>query len=300
MRIGYPCINWTIGCKGDRTFQLKSYSEARLIETIQNNLNCLLEMLQFNVAHDILFFRITSDLVPFASHPVCTVNWQEFFKTKFAEIGQFIRIHRIRISMHPSQFIVINAKEANVFENSRKELQYHADVLNLLGLDASAKIQVHIGGVYGDKPAAMNRFLERYPLLPETIRQHLVIENDDKNYDLTDCLNISSKTGIPVLFDVFHHQIKNNGETLLEALNQSAETWHPADGLPMVDYSSQQAQAINGKHAESVDLDDFEKFITLSRPLDFDIMLEIKDKETSALKAVEFLRSDKRFIMALK
>ncbi|MBN2092117.1 UV DNA damage repair endonuclease UvsE, partial [candidate division KSB1 bacterium] len=89
MRIGYPCINWTIGCKGDRTFRLNSYSETRLIETVQNNLDCLLKMLQFNMANDILFFRITSDLVPFASHPVCSLNWQEYFKTKFAEIGQF-------------------------------------------------------------------------------------------------------------------------------------------------------------------------------------------------------------------
>ncbi len=298
MRIGYPCINWTIGCKGDRTFRLNSYSEERLIETVQNNLDCLFKMLQFNVANEILFFRITSDLVPFASHPVCSLNWQEYFKTKFAEIGQFIRAHRIRISMHPSQFIIINAKDAKVFENSLKELQYHTEVLDLLGLDSSAKIQVHVGGVYGDKTAAMERFVQRYPLLPAAVRQHLVIENDDKSYDLADCLNISGATGIPVLFDVFHHQIKNNGEATREALILAGKTWHAADGRPMVDYSSQQAHAINGKHAETIDPDDFSKFMTLSRPLDFDIMLEIKDKETSALKAVELLHSDERFIRA--
>jgi hypothetical protein len=44
MRIGYPCINLTLGCKGDRTFHLKSYSEERLVATVDNNLNCLLEI----------------------------------------------------------------------------------------------------------------------------------------------------------------------------------------------------------------------------------------------------------------
>jgi UV DNA damage endonuclease len=103
-KIGYPCINLTIGCKSDKTFRLKSYSERRLIETVNNNLDCLLRILKFNVQHDLLFFRITSDLVPFASHPICKFNWQNYFRSKFEYIGEFIRKNEIRISMHPDQF----------------------------------------------------------------------------------------------------------------------------------------------------------------------------------------------------
>ena len=150
MKIGYPCINWTIGCKGDRTFRLKSYSEDRLIRTVRNNLDCLLAMLRFNVEHDILFFRITSDLVPFASHPVCDFDWLDYFKQDFAAIGSYINARSIRISMHPGQFTILNSPDAGVLEASSKELEYHAQVLDAMGLDTSAKIQLHVGGVYGN------------------------------------------------------------------------------------------------------------------------------------------------------
>src|SRR4030042_294856 len=126
MKIGYPCLNLTIGCKGARTFRLKSYSEERLVATVENNLNCLLEMLKFNVRHDILFFRITSDLVPFASHPICKFDWQVDFRGQFYEIGNFIKASDIRISMHPDQFTLINSVDEGVFERSVKELLYHA------------------------------------------------------------------------------------------------------------------------------------------------------------------------------
>jgi UV DNA damage endonuclease len=82
MKIGYPCINQTIGCKSNRKFRLKSYSEQRLIDTVTSNLGCLTEILKFNVEHHILFFRITSDLVPFASHPICKFDWVPYFKDK--------------------------------------------------------------------------------------------------------------------------------------------------------------------------------------------------------------------------
>jgi UV DNA damage endonuclease len=98
MRIGYPCINWSLDCKGDRTFRLKSYSEERLVETVGNNLDCLGKVLEYNAEHGFLFFRITSDLVPFASHPVCTFDWADHFSAKFAKIGEFIRSHDIRLT----------------------------------------------------------------------------------------------------------------------------------------------------------------------------------------------------------
>ncbi|MEM2112454.1 MAG: UV DNA damage repair endonuclease UvsE [Candidatus Bathyarchaeia archaeon] len=294
-KIGYPCINRTIGCKSDRTFRLRSYSEKRLIETVGNNLDCLLRILKFNAEHNLLFFRITSDLVPFASHPICRFNWQDRFKSKFEEIGKFIRRNNMRISMHPDQFTLINSVDEDIFNRSMKELEYHAQVLDLMKLDISAKIQIHIGGVYGNKQNSMQRFIERFFQIDDSIARRLVIENDDMLYCLQDCLRISDETNLPVLFDVFHHALYNSGESIAQAFESFVGTWRvDRDGIPMVDYSSRRHGGSTRQHAESIDLDDFRLFLKKTEPHDFDVMLEIKDKERSALKAIKAFSYDPR------
>ncbi len=294
MKIGYPCINRTIGCKSDRTFRLKSYSEGRLIETVENNLDCLLKILQFNFDHHIFFFRITSDLIPFASHPINTFDWTGYFDAKFREIGIFIRDRNIRISMHPDQFNVINAKDPDIFRRTVAELEYHAQILDAMQLDQTAKVQIHVGGIYGDKSESMNRFAERYVHLPESVHTRLVIENDDRLYTLSDCLSISRVTGVPVLFDSFHHQLNSSGENVTEAIQQTSSTWTETDGLPMVDYSSQLPGGRAGNHAETIDAEDFEQFLARTCEYDFDVMLEIKDKEASALRALALIENHPR------
>ncbi|PKG32472.1 MAG: UV DNA damage repair endonuclease UvsE [Methanoregula sp.] len=295
MRIGYPCINRSIGCSANKTFRLASYSEERLISTVAENLACLKRILLWNAEHDILFFRITSDLVPFASHPVCTFRWQEHFNNEFAEIGEFITKSGIRISMHPDQFIVLNAPNKGVVDRSIAELAYHAGVLDAMGLDRTAKIQLHIGGVYGDKEASLVRFARTCEQLDPAILRRLVIENDDNRFTAPDCLSVHEQTGIPVLFDVFHHACNNAGEAMEDALQLTGNTWKKSDGVPMVDYSSQHPGKRPGSHADHIDPEDFSAFLQHSRPFDRDIMLEIKDKESSALRACDLARNDSRF-----
>ena len=290
MKIGYPCINREIGCTANSTFRLASYSEERLIQKVENNLDCLFQILRYNGQNGFYFFRISSDLVPFASHPVCTFDWADHFSEQFRKVGDFIKEHDMRISMHPDQFVVINALKDDVVESSVRELEYHCTVLDEMALDSTAKIQIHVGGVYGDKRSAIDRFTERYSSLSKSLKSRLVIENDDRSYSLKDCLSVHERIGIPIIFDAFHHQCLNNGETLRQGLHLSASTWQESDGIPMVDFSSQQKGQRPGSHAKTLNMTMFKKFLRESRGLDFDLMLEIKDKETSALKALKILR----------
>lgn len=290
MRIGYPCINLTLPCRSSRTFRLSSWSERRFLETVDNNLSCLLRILEFNASHGLLFFRITSDLVPFASHPICRVRWQQFFEKEFRDIGDFIKRNNLRVSMHPDQFTLINSPDERVFQRSQKELLYHCDVMDLLGLDQTHRIQIHVGGAYGDKNASMDRFVERYKSTPLEIRKRLVVENDDRMYCLEDCLKVHERTEIPIVFDVFHHRMNNRGESLKQSLAGFTSTWPTKDGLPIVDYSGQEQNKKPGTHARSLDVNDFANFVEETKAFDFDIMLEIKDKEKSALRALEVLQ----------
>ncbi|MFP4013461.1 MAG: UV DNA damage repair endonuclease UvsE [Chitinispirillaceae bacterium] len=288
-RIGYPCINRRLDCSSSRTFRLASYSEERMVQTVTGNLDCLQRILEFNMENNLLFFRITSDLVPFASHPVCTYNWQDHFSGKFKSIGQYIRRHNMRISMHPDQFVLLNAKESRIVESSIKELQYHAEVLDLLGMDQTAKIQIHLGAAYGDKETSIGRFISCFSSLDQAVKRRLVIENDDRIYTLSDCLHVNDTTGIPILFDNFHHECNSSGESLKEAICLSSNTWRKEDGPLMMDYSSQNPQGRKGSHTEHINTRLFRSFLEVVGDTPADIMLEIKDKEKSACRAIRMV-----------
>lgn len=290
MKVGYPCINLSLKCRGNRTFRLRSYSTQRIKETISNNLRCLQKILEFNKDNGFLFFRITSDLIPFASHPVCKFSWQKQYIDTFKQLGSFIKKHDTRISMHPDQFTLINSKDRKIFARSLKELNYHKEVLDLLELDQTAKIQIHVGGVYENKEKSIQRFITRFQSLHESLKNRIVIENDDRRYNLKECLSIYNITEIPILFDSFHHEMNNSGETIKEALKIITKTWKSKDGFPMVDYSSQEIEKRKGTHAETIDLDHFKNFLKITMPFNFDLMLEIKDKEKSAYKALKTIQ----------
>jgi UV DNA damage endonuclease len=191
--------------------------------------------------------------------------------------------------MHPDQFILLNTTRPEVLERSVRELEYHCLLMDEMELAQEAKIQIHVGGVYGDKNSAVGRLCRQYDRLSGRLRRRLVIENDHKMYGLEDCLSIHREIGVPVLLDIFHHECLNRGEGRRAALEAAAGTWRAEDGLPMVDYSTQQPGKRPGVHAETIDLSHFGDFLTETSGLEFDIMLEIKDKEASALKAVALL-----------
>ncbi|WBA41789.1 UV DNA damage repair endonuclease UvsE [Hymenobacter canadensis] len=292
MKIGYPCMNNSLDCTSASTFRLASYYEERLVQTVASNLACLRRILEYNVAHGLLFFRIGSDIVPFASHAVNTFPWQTHFAAEFRALGDYIKAHGMRISLHPDQFVVLNSPNPDIVQRSIAELVYQGSMLDLMGLDSTAKLQIHLGGLYGDREAAIARFIAVWHTLPPAVQIRVVVENDDRLFSLQDCLQLHAATGLPILFDNFHHECLNHGEPMAEALRLAAATWHPTrDGVMMMDYSSQARGERKGKHVSAMEEDLFQDFLQQLQGLDVDIMLEIKDKEASAHRACSILRN---------
>jgi UV DNA damage endonuclease len=291
MRIGYPCVNESLDCSSSTTFRLASYSDERVETAVAANLACLQRILEYNVAHELRFFRISSGIVPFGSHPINTFPWQTHFAAGFRAIGDYIRAENLRVSLHPDQFVVLNSPNADIVQRSIAELEYQGAMLDLMELDSKAKLQIHVGGLYADREVAIARFIATYRTLPAAVQRRLVIENDDRLFSLQDCLRVHEAVGIPILFDNFHHECLNHGEPMAEALRLAAATWHPErDGVMMMDYSSQQLGERKGKHTSSLEEELFREFLSHLHGLDVDIMLEIKDKEASACRAVSVLR----------
>ena len=285
MKIGYPCINQSIGKKTISTFRLSSYSETKVKQSIEYNLNSLYEILNFNIGQGLHFFRISSDIIPFASHPIFQFHWKKCFARELFQIGKLIKKHEIRISMHPDQFVLLNSPNPSIVGNSIRELDYQSGFLDSLGLDNTAKVQIHVGGIYKNKEESIARFIKTYKnLLPNKIKSRLVIENDDFRYDMRDCVRINDEIDIPIIFDVFHNECMGQ-IPLRNVIKLAAETWQETDGVLMLDYSHQQPYSRKGRHIDSLDPNLFEQFLKDAKDLDFDIMLEIKDKEKSAIRA---------------
>jgi len=289
MKIGYVGDSKIQSFHSARRFRLASYSSEKFFEYSKLNIEGISDNITYSVESNLLFYRIRSEIIPFASHEICNDNWRDKFKTSFEKIGTFIQDKCMRISTHPDQFIVINSPNPDTVKTSIRELQYHADMFGLLNLNSSHKIQIHVGGAYDNKNESIKRFIKTCKGLSKEILAHLAIENDDRLFSVNDCYIIYQETGIPIIFDTLHYAIKNDGETLLEAAHKSFSTWDKEDGIPMIDYSSQQEGLRIGRHSDEIDVNQFQQFIQLTRPLNFDIMLEIKDKDISALRALPFV-----------
>jgi UV DNA damage endonuclease len=291
VRIGYVAQNLTLDCTPSSIFRLASYTPDKLRAVVASNLACLRRILEYNVAHGLLYYRITSDLVPFASHPVCDLDWSAEFGAELAALGDYVKANGMRIAMHPGQYTLLNSPTEKTWLSSVDELAYHTKVLDLMGLDTTAKLQIHVGGVYGDKAGSIARFVERAALLPEAVRQRLAIENDERLYGVPDCLIISEAAGLPIIFDDFHFRLKDDGMPYAEALAAIRPTWKASDGVPLVDYSSQDAEKRFGSHAATLDEAEFAGFLDRIAGHEVDIMLEIKDKNQSALRALVLIQA---------
>jgi len=300
MRIGYACIAIAVQESDIKRCMLKNASEERFLSLIRHNLSALENVIDYNVANGIKLFRISSDLIPFGSSAASDILWSEIFSQEFSIIGRKIADAGMRVSMHPGQYTVLNSMNNTVVERAIQDLNYHARVLDALGVNYQHKLVLHLGGLYGNKSQAKSRFVLHYNHLDDAVRNRLVLENDDTMFHIEDVLETASAAGIPVVYDNLHNAANPADHTIGDHdwIKLCAATWKTGDGLQKVHYSQQNPAKKTGAHSETIDLEKFLNFYHRLSGMDIDIMLEVKDKNISALKCINCV--EKRGIRALE
>lgn len=286
MNIGYACIN--IGSNKTKlsSVTLKNLTDEKLHLVINKNLEALEAIIEYNIKNNIRLFRISSDIIPFGSHPANSYNWKKEFESGLNSIGKKIKLSGMRVSMHPGQYTVLNSNDSDIVRRAAEDLAYHCDFLDAIGSGPESKIILHIGGVYNDKESAIKRFIQNYKSLDNKIKQRLVIENDDKSYNVAEVLSISEILGIPVVFDNLHHELNKPDEykSQFDWMELCARTWLQRDGRPKIHYSQPNSNGKPGAHSDCISSKEFLEFVNGLIRKDIDIMLEVKDKNISAVK----------------
>lgn len=264
----------------------------KLRKITEENLSNLMRILKYNEAYNIKVYRITSKLIPLATHSITEGwNYMDEFKKKLEEIGIFIKEKHLRVSTHPDHFTVINSNSEKVFASSLKELKYHNELFNVMGLGKEYKNVVHVGGLYNNKEMSVERFIEGFNKLPKEISNRIILENDDKVYDIKDVLGICKRLNIPMVLDVHHHNCNNNGQNLKVFLDEIFSTWKNQKFLLKIHFSSPKNDKEFRSHAENINSDEFMNFIRVAKEIDkdFDVMLEAKNKDLALINLIKDL-----------
>ena len=261
----------------------------------------------------ITMYRISSDIAPYLTHPDMPQfhNQIDECALELRELGALGRHLGLRLSFHPSQFILLNSPDTALVDKSIADLAAQAQMLDAMELGPEAVVVTHVGGVYGDLFSGRERWVQTYERLPDQVRTRLVLENDDIRYSVADVLWIHERTGVPVVFDYLHHWCNDReGTDGHLALAACLATW-PAHVVAKIHFSSPRTEMRTlerknrktGKpekvaappiwtgHADYIN--PFE-FITFMRSLvglrEFDVMLESKMKDVALLRLREDMR----------
>jgi len=208
----------------------KSRSEQleKLSELAGDNSKALLAAFKYCHAAGIGCFRINSQILPLKTHPVVGYSVSELpdgaaVMATFKECGRFLKKTGLRASLHPDQFVVLNSPRPEVVASSLAEIEYQAEVAEWVGADV---INIHAGGGYGDKTAALARFKDGFARLSAAAQGLITLENDDKTYTPADLLPLCRELDVPLVYDVHHHRVLPDGLSIAAATAAALPTWN--------------------------------------------------------------------------
>tara|TARA_R100000008_G_scaffold1483_1_gene1235 strand:+ start:185 stop:1087 length:903 start_codon:yes stop_codon:yes gene_type:complete len=273
-----------------RTFESKGLDYVS--ELSLKNARDLHHIMTWNVLNNYKFFRIGSDLFPWASeYKISELKDIEQIKMWLHSAGTMAKTHGVRLTSHPGPFNVLVSPHQHVVEKCVVDLSIHGDLFDMIGLSRTPynKINIHLGGVYGDKESAMDRFCKNFELLPKSVSSRLTVENDDKEsmYSVKDLYyGIYNRIGVPIVFDYHHHRFCDGGLSEQDALEMAISTW-PEGITPATHYSeSRSTEQLDESIRPQAHSDYVYNYIN-TYGNDIDVMVEAKKKELAVAKYLE-------------
>ncbi|RHZ58242.1 uncharacterized protein CDV56_106554 [Aspergillus thermomutatus] len=256
------------------------------------NARDLIKLLRWNDKYGIKFMRLSSEMFPFASHKEYGYKLAPFASDVLAEVGRVVAELGHRVSVHPGQFTQLGSPRQDVIESSIRDLEYHSEMLQLLKLppqqDRDAVMILHMGGVFGDKEATLDRFRENYKDLSQDIKNRLVLENDDVSWSVHDLLPICEELNIPLVLDFHHHniifdssQVREGTLDIMNLFDRIKTTWTRKNITQKMHYSEPVPSAITNRQRRK-----HSNRVSTLPPCDptMDLMIEAKDKEQAVFE----------------
>lgn len=304
VRLGYVAIalklpKVTSSSNVTYTYYKRLSSEEKRINKLKSithsNIKDLRKILEYNVDKNIHFYRLTSALIPLATHPDINWDYRKIFNVDLKLIGDIIRDNNIRVDTHPDQFNVINSVDKKVVENTKRNLWFHVNLFEDMKYPLG-KMVLHVGSAAGGKEEALIRFKKNFKSYPDEITSKIILENDDKSFTAKETLKLCKSLGIPMVLDVHHHICNNSGENIEEILPEIFDTWNNEVLPPKLHFSSPKDGPKDRKHADFIDVYHFVDFIESCKSLnkDIDIMIEAKKKDIALYNLVESIKKLKK------
>ncbi len=274
----------------------KNYNTSKLLEITKNNLDSLYEIIKYNVKNNFHFYRLTSKLVPLATHDKIDFDYITPLLDEYKKIGKLINDNNIRVDTHPDQYAVLNSMDSKIVKNTVEILEYHYKIMDAIGIKDKIII-LHVGSSACGKKASITRFINNFNKLPDHIKKCIAVENDDKVYNIKDVLELCHKINVPMVLDYHHFICNNEKEDINDYLKEIIDTW---DGkLPKMHFSSPKSKLKKEfrSHSDYINKECFIKFINIlkKQDKDVDIMLEAKAKDDAVSRLVRCLKYETNY-----
>ncbi len=302
IRLGYVVLSKTL--ENNTSSSLMTYAHysklgkvrgnEKLNKIILSNFEDLESILKYNIKNDISFYRMTSRLILLFTHNDVELDIN-LYKDYFKKIGNIINKNKMRVDTHPDQFCVLNSVKEEVVLSSINILNYHKIMFNLMNYDG--KMIIHVGSSALGKRKSIKRFKDNFKKLNKDIQKMILLENDDKIFNVTNTLNICEELNIPFVFDYHHHFCNNNGQKIEFFLPRIINTW--GNNKPKMHYSSPKSKKEKRSHNDYIDPEKFIEFIERIKFLnvDVDIMIEAKMKDEALFRLIRYLKYKTDYII---